>query len=263
MYQFEQASSMQNSSPELGQAPLHLLISEKLREQIVLGEFIPGGQLPSEHQLMDLFGVSRITVRRAIANLVNQGLVEAQRGKGVFVKEQRKLVYRLSNPMVFFDEDMARQGASNSVKNLVFEQRTPPQDVRSLLQLEDATTPVYFQKKLLIVDASPIAVDITYTVGEVVKAFAESLQAKMTFPLLEQHGIPIERIETTLECTHTNLELSQYLNAPLGSPLLVYRYVAYTCNDRPVVCGESLSRGDRLSYSVVLTKHTAIAADQE
>ncbi|HIK19297.1 MAG TPA: GntR family transcriptional regulator [Leptolyngbyaceae cyanobacterium M33_DOE_097] len=111
---------MQDSSPELSQAPLHLLISEKLREQIVLGEFIPGGQLPSEHQLMDLFGVSRITVRRAIANLVNQGLVEAQRGKGVFVKEQRKLVYRLSNPMVFFEEDMARQGASNTIKNQQF-----------------------------------------------------------------------------------------------------------------------------------------------
>jgi GntR family transcriptional regulator len=102
------------------QQPLHLTISEKLREQIISGQFQPGEQLPSEHQLMSVFAVSRITVRRAIANLVNQGLVAAHQGKGVFVKEQRKVTYSLSSPLIFFEADMARQGVTSSIQNLQF-----------------------------------------------------------------------------------------------------------------------------------------------
>lgn len=235
------------------QTPLHAKISEQLREQVLLGEFAPGDQLPSEHQLMELFGVSRITVRRAIANLVSQGLVEAQQGKGVFVKEQRKVFYRLSNPMVFLEEDMARQGVSYGIENLVLEQMTAPSEVCQALQLEPTAADVYFQKKLFLLDGAPVAIDITYTIAEVVP-LGNELASRMTFPLLEQWGVPIERIETTLECTHADPTTAHYLNISLGSPILVYRYVAYTANNRPVVCGESLSRGDRLCYSVVLTK---------
>ncbi|KAB1988346.1 GntR family transcriptional regulator, partial [Haemophilus parainfluenzae] len=84
--------------------PLHLSISERLRQEIFRGDYQAGEQLPSEHQLMQQFEVSRITVRRAIANLVQQGLVEAQRGRGVFVKAQHKVTRSLSNPLIFFDE---------------------------------------------------------------------------------------------------------------------------------------------------------------
>lgn len=237
------------------QSPLHLLISEKLRKQIEAGEFVPGGQLPSEHQLIDTFNVSRITVRRAIANLVSQGLVESRRGRGVFVKEQRKVTYCLSNPMVFFDAEVARQGATNSIQNLIFELISASDSVRQTLQLLTQQATVCYQKKLLLVERVPIAVDITYTIAELGTQYAADLQRRLTFPLLEEVGIPIERIEATLECTHANSEMSNYLDAPLGSPLIVYRYVAYTTHNQPIVCGETLSRGDRLCYSVSLTKN--------
>ena len=57
--------------------PLHTAISEKLRDQIEAGEYPVGAKLPSEQQLMEIFSVSRITVRKSIANLVSQGLVNA------------------------------------------------------------------------------------------------------------------------------------------------------------------------------------------
>ena len=79
--------------------PLHAVISEQLRCQIVAGTYSPSEKLPSEHQLMERFHVSRITVRKAIANLASQGLVQAQRGKGVFVMPQQKVIYSLSSPL--------------------------------------------------------------------------------------------------------------------------------------------------------------------
>lgn len=235
--------------------PLHLIISEKLRKQILSGKFPPGGQLPSEHQLILDFQVSRITVRRAIANLVSQGLVISQRGKGVFVKKQRKVTYSLSSPLVFFEEDVARQGVTSSIQNLVFKPVAAPEDVQQNLKLTP-NNEVYLQKKLLLLDEIPAAVDITYILPDLGKEFAEDLQLRMTFPTLEQNGVQIERIEATLECTHASHEMSEYLHVPLGGPLLVYCYTAYTKYNQPVVCGEAFSRGDCLCYSVVLTKNS-------
>lgn len=233
--------------------PLHLTISEKLREQILSGQIQAGEQLPSEHQLIDRFGVSRITVRRAISNLVHQGLVVARQGKGVFVKEQRKVTYSLSSPLVFFEADMSRQGIRSAIENLVFEPVLAPVEVQQALRLTDAQATVYLQKKLLVLDDRAVAIDITYILAELGERLAEELQQQMTFPVLEKNGVTIEQIEATLECTRADAETSRYLNVPLGDPLLVYCYTAYSRNHTPIICGKALSRGDRLCYSVVLT----------
>jgi len=234
--------------------PLHLTISEHLRDQIMGGLFQPGEQLPSEHQLMSTFEVSRITVRRAIANLINQGLVTSHQGKGVFVKEQRKTTYSLSSPMVFFEEDMARQGVTTSIQNLVFEPVIATQDVQQKLHLTAQETTVYLQKKLLLLNDIPVAIDVTYILVHLGKRYAKDLKRQMTFPTLERNGVSIARIAATLECTRSRYETSEHLDLLLGEPLLVYSYTAYTTGDRPIVCGEALSRGDRLSYSVDISK---------
>lgn len=244
---------MTKSAPAPAQPPLHLSISETLLAEIEHGVYGPGEQLPSENQLMERFEVSRITIRRAIANLVHQGLVEAHQGRGVFVKAQHKVVYRLSNPLVFFEEDLARQGVTSSIKNLIFEAIAAPDDVRQLLHLP-LGAPVYMQQKILLINDSPAAVDISYILPELGEAYGADLMRQMTFSTLEQNGVVIEHIEATFESVHANHDLSQHLDIPLGSPLLTYRYVAYTQSDRPIVCGYAPSRGDRLRYSVTLQR---------
>lgn len=236
--------------------PLHLTISEKLRYRIDTGEYRAGAQLPSEYQLMAEFGVSRITVRRAVANLVQQGLVVAQQGRGVFVKTQQKVTYSLSSPMVFFEADMARQGVASAIQNLVFEPMLPPAPVRETLQLSKRAR-VYFQKKLLLLDQVPVAVDTSYTLYRLGKTLATDLKQRMTFPTLEQSGLVIDKIETVIESTHADYEVSEYLEVPLGHPLITYCYTAYSDQNQPVVYGEALSRGDRLCYSVVIRRQPA------
>lgn len=234
---------------------LHLTISERLSEQILNGQYLPGEQLPSEHQLMLQFEVSRITVRRAIANLVNQGLVITYKGKGVFVKERRKVTRSLCNPLIFFDEDMARQGVGASIHSLSLERLTPSYRVRHQLNLSADTPFVYCQKKVILTDQIPVALDITYIRFDLGEAFATQLQSSLIYPTLDSNGVSIEQVETLIECTHATHEVSEHLDIPLGAPLLVNRYVAYTVNQQPVICGETLSRADRLCYSVVLTKN--------
>ncbi len=139
--------------------PLHISISEKLRHQIESGGYSAGEKLPSEHQLMDTFQVSRITVRQAIANLVNQGLAESQQGKGVFVTPQQKVAYSLSSPLVLLAQDLAKKDIQLTFKNLTFQKVCPPETVQAILALTEKSA--YLQKKLLYMDGAVGAIDIT------------------------------------------------------------------------------------------------------
>ena len=231
-------------------SPLHLVISEQLRQQIVNGEYSPGDKLPSESQLIAEFRASRITIRRAIANLVKQGLVITHQGKGVFVTQRRKVAYTLSNTLTFLEDDLARQGIELSLQSMTLEPVTVSEEVQKILQLPPNNPIAYLQKKLLLIDKVPGCVDITYIVPNIGQKLAAELKQNMTFPVLERNNFKIERVEAIIECTNANLELSEYLDVPLGHPLLVYRHTAYTTQNRPVVHGESISRGDRFCYSV-------------
>lgn len=232
--------------------PLHISISEKLRQQIESGDYSPGEKLPSEHQLMDTFQVSRITVRQAIANLVNQGLAESQQGKGVFVTPQQKVAYSLSSPLVLLEQDLAKKGIQLTFKNLTFRKVRPPETVEAILGLTEKLA--YLQKKLLYMDGAVGAIDITYILLALGKQFGSQLQQQMTFPTLEENAIALERIDAIIECTHADYEISEHLEVPLGQPLIVYRYTAYTANQQPILHGETISRADRFCYSLTINK---------
>ncbi len=236
-------------------APLHARISEQLRGQILAGQYPPGAQLPSERQLLAQFGVSRITVRRAIANLAQQGLVTVRHGKGVFVSEQRKVTHSLSSPLVFLADDMAQQGIAFSTRNLAFEQVMAPEAVRIALQLPAAQPQVFWQKKLFLIDGAIAALDLTYTRADLpIPNLATELPHQMTFPTLERHGIAIERLAALLECTRADAEIADCLEVPLGEPLIVYRYTAYGLDGQPLVQGESISRADRFTYALEMRR---------
>ena len=233
------------------QTPLHINISEQIHQQIIDGDYLPGDKLPSERELIKQWQASRITIRRAIANLVQQGLVTTHQGKGAFVTQKGKVVYTLSDPLTFLEDDLTQQGIKLLLENITFELVTAPAQVQKRLQLPANNPTAYLQKKLLLADNEPGCVDITYTLPEIGNKLGSQLKQNMTFPVLERNNWKIDRVEAIIECTNASLELSEYLDVPLGHPLLVYRHTAYT-NNRPVVHGESISRGDRFCYSVDL-----------
>ncbi|AFY91562.1 GntR family transcriptional regulator [Chamaesiphon minutus] len=230
--------------------PLHLAISEQLRDRILSGDYCSGDRLPSEHQLMAEFEVSRITARRAISNLTQQGLVTVKRGKGVFVATQQKVTYSLSNPMVFLEADLDRHGVTVGIQTLVFEAVTVPSEVAAILKCSIA----HLQKKILLFNGIHGCVDVTYILPELGAAYESELRQQMTFTTLERHGITIDKIDATISCTQADYETSEQLDVTLGHPLIVYRHTAYTEDNCAIVHGESISRGDRFCYSAQIVR---------
>ena len=232
------------------QAPLHLKISQQIQQQIVNGDYPPGAKLPSERELIAIHQASRITIRRAIANLVQQGLVATYQGKGAFVTQQKKVTYTISNPLTFLEQDSQSKGVELSLKNLAFELVTPPEKVQTKLNLPANNPKAYLQKKLLLTNNVVGGIDITYVLSDIGLRLAAELKTSMTLSVLERHGYQIERLAAVIECTNANLELSKYLDVPLGHPLLVYRHTAYVDDNRAILHGETISRGDRFCYAV-------------
>ena len=233
---------------------MHLIISEKLRKQIDTGVYAEGDQLPSEFDLGQLFGVSRTTVRRAIANLINQGLVETQQGKGIFVKQQQKISFSLSAPFTFFDTELNRQGRVGTIQNIQFERIEAPRDLRNRLKLQGDRPYLFHQEKLILADDIPIALDIAHFPEHIGDRLGNLLANGFTYRTLHHNGYPIHFAKVSIESRPASYETIEHLGVSLGAPLLVYRYVASDKQNIPLVCGETISRAD---YTIYLADFTA------
>lgn len=229
--------------------PLHVAISEQLKQKIEAGEYEPGSRLPSEFDLGAIFGVSRTTVRKAITNLIQQGLVTTQQGKGIFVTEKHKISFSMSNPLMYFDAALKQQGFVGSVQSLRFQLTKASPEVSRKLQLPQPLAQIYWQEKIYYANDTPIALDITYYPQAIAEPLAADLQQGFTYSTLVKGNVPLNGAKVSLESVPATYELSEYLAVPLGMPLLVFNYVAYQSDRQPVVCGKTLSRSDWTCYT--------------
>ncbi|MGF1457817.1 MAG: GntR family transcriptional regulator [Leptolyngbyaceae cyanobacterium] len=238
---------------ETDKQPLHVAISEQLKAKIESGQYRPGERLPSEFDLGEIFEVSRTTIRKAIANLIQQGLVTTQQGKGIFVTEQHKISFSMSNPLMYFDAALKQQGYVGSVQSLRFQLTRPLPEVQQQLRLGDRTK-VFWQEKIYYADETPIALDITYYPEAIGEALGDELQRGFTYSTLVDRGIHLNGAKVSLESIPASYELSEYLAIPLGMPLLVFNYVAFRADQVPVVCGKTLSRSDWTCYTAEIAQ---------
>lgn len=237
------------TEPNAAKQPLHVLISEQLKEQIEAGKYTPGERLPSEFDLGKVFDVSRTTIRKAIANLIQQGLVATQQGKGIFVSDRHKISFSMANPLMQFDVVLQQQGYASRVHSLRFQPVKAAAEVTRKLQLTGRSPQVYWQEKIIYADDAPIALDITYYPDAVARSLTEKLREGFTYSTLMQNGIQLNAAEVSLESMPATYELSEYLAAPLGMPLLVFNYVVYQGDRVPAACGKTLSRSDWTCYT--------------
>ena len=139
--------------------PIYIQIEEQLKQQIQQGDFPIGTTIPSERELTERFDVSRMTVRQAITNLVNDGLLYREKGRGTFVASPK--VEQPLNGLTSFTEDMMARGMVPSSKMINFEILEPESDISAALQLAQGDE-VYFVERIRFADDKPMAIERTY-----------------------------------------------------------------------------------------------------
>lgn len=233
--------------------PLYFQLKQVLLKHIQDGDINPGELLPSEKVLEELYGVSQITVRRALRELALEGHIVRQAGRGSFVR-QVKLQDR-SAMLGGFVADLVAQGYQ--VESQILEYRECPATARlaEQLNIEIGKKLLYF-KRLVFADSESIAVTQAYfNVGSHVVFTREELRRDSIFPLLERtYGIVLRRAEKSVEVTVALEDEADVLGVAPNSPLMLTELVVYNEKDTAVGFVKTLYRGDRYKYYITLTR---------
>ena len=213
-----------------------------LIEQLVVGDAIP-----SERQLSAEFGVSRLTVRAALDDLVREGLLVRKRGSGTFVSEP-KIAQELT--MTSFTEDMRRRGMVPASKTLDL-RTTPAGAWLGRILYVSPSEPVVIIKRLRLADHETMAIETLHVRAALVPNLsAEDLEEHSFYELLTgRYGLDIVGGLQTIESTVTNEEESEVLGVPLHSPALLFERTTRSRAGEVVEYVRSIYRGDR--YRVV------------
>lgn len=236
--------------------PRHEQISDWLRDQIEQGVLAPDDQLPSEHRLGTQFGVSRITIRRALQTLEHDGLIYRRQGLGSFVRDQRvrQGFVRLTD----FIEDMAQAGIVATSRVCHFEQERATPEIASILGIPEGKIVIRLDR-LRLGDGEPIAFDRTWLpvfYGNLLEG--HNLEEGTIYRILEQdYQIPVQRGRYRIEAVNADAKVAQVLDVPEHRALLLIERVSMTIGDKPVYFQQRYYRSDRVAYELELARDTS------
>ncbi len=247
-------SPMPKTSPGATPArPLFAQVESRLREDILRHRLPPGTKLPSEAELEVAFGVSRITVRQALAALMADGLIEKLNGKGSFVTQPGDAP-RLG-PLTGFYEHIRTRGDVASGRTLSVRDAPASAAAAEALRLAQGT-PLTLVTIVRMVNGEPMAYGVLHAEPEMARALlAHDLDTHDVMSVLESslgHRLKSTHIEAgALAAGKLRARL---LQVPPDAPLLRILFTPHDVNDRPLCYTEMYFRADRFSYRAVVKR---------
>lgn len=223
-----------------GPVPKHIQLRELL-EDLCQNKFSPGDMLPGERVIEHTYGVSRITVRRAIGDLVASGWLTRTRGKGTFVSAH-PLVSRMH--LASFSSEMRAQNVEASSKILQSGRGTAPEEVAHFFGVTPDTSEIHL-KRLRLGDQRPYAIDDSWYNAEYVPGLLENDIYNSVYSILDEvYKVPITNAEQRVTAVAANPTTAALLDVEVGIPLLnVVRFSL--SHGTPIEVCNSLYRTDR------------------
>lgn len=242
---------------------IYLVLREQLRE----GRFDDG--LPGELALMSRFGVARVTVRRALSQLADEGLIQREPGRGTRpVKARVNEVQMQASTMATGKqakltgllENLVTMGLRTKVKVLTVERLRAPVDVATALQLSGQAW-VQKAERVRSTPEGPLSHITTWVPDAISAGFGKrELAQKPILVLLEESGVKVGRAEQTISARLADVGMARHLDVSVGSALLAVRRLIYDEDDRPIQWLHGLYRPDRYEYQMQLSRVGSIDA---
>lgn len=230
-------------------APLYARIKDLLRERILDGSYQPHQQMPSEAEMMASFGVSRITVRQALADLQNEGLIFRLHGKGTFVSKPK--AFQDLTRLQGFGEAMREHGYESFNRVLSMNSVVPPAAVADRLKLPRRAKALEL-KRLRFLNREPISLDLTYlplALGQ--RLVRKDLATRDIFVILENDfGLALGHAELQIGSALADEALAPLLQVPEGAPVLQIERTTHLADGTPIDHELLYYRGDAFQYKV-------------
>jgi len=227
--------------------PLYQQLKERIKESILSEEIKSGEKILTEREFTEKYNVSRITVRNAIAELVDEGYLIRKQGKGTFVnrrKMEREIITFLSFTMA-----CKEKGVKPSSKLLKREVIEPSAEDFEALELGEQDRIIHIQR-IRFADDEPIMIENNYFSYEKYNYLMdEELETSLYELLSVKYDIHPCRSKSTIEITRAGEAEVTYLNMVKGTPMFVIAATAYDRENRPVHRSEQIIVAEKFKIS--------------
>jgi GntR family transcriptional regulator len=224
--------------------PLYVQLKERIINLIAERVYAPGDQLPSQRELIDEFGASHMTVRRAINELIQEGVIYAIPGKGIFVSQPKQQAEPI--PLRGFTEEMGRRGMKASSRILA-SAIVPASTMLARVFETDVGTSLFYLRRLRMANDEPIAIQAAYLRAEYCPGLLDhNLEVGSLYEILHnKFGLAFGRANYSFEAVLADEEQAALLNARMPLALLVSEQLTFLENNVPIEFVRSAYRGDR------------------
>jgi GntR family transcriptional regulator len=237
---------------------LYAKVEEAIATEIAAGEYGAGAQLPTEDALLERFQVSRITVRRAIQNLVSRGLLEVRRGRGTFILPPR--IEAELTRLTGFVEDMNAAGRKATARLVNRKVISAPARAAKRLQLTKGTK-VMLIERVRLADGIPVSFDQTFLPLDIGRQIVRNdLTVQPIFTLLEErYAVPLIEADYELEAVTADKSLAEALQIRVGAPIFQIERTSMSTGNRPVDYEVLSYRGDLVRFVTKLHRRPGAA----
>ncbi|MFG3550315.1 GntR family transcriptional regulator [Streptomyces sp. NPDC047725] len=227
--------------------PKYQRIADNLRAAIESGEYGPGDRLPGENDLMATYGVARMTARQALGVLRDEGVAEARRGAGVFVRAFRPLrrrgIQRLAqqqwgNGRSIWSADIENRRLD--VDQVTVSEEAAPDRVSTVLDLVDDDT-VCVRRRRFVLDGKPVLLGTSYLPTSLVAGSAitqEDTGEGGTYARLAELGYKPVHFREEIRSRMPSKDEAHRLSMSAGTPVILVCRTAFTDEGRPVELNE-------------------------
>jgi len=218
-------------------------------EPLQNGQWQEGDPIPTEREICQTYDVSRITVRRAIDELVREGYLVTRQGKGTFVAKPK--IQRHLSQLKSFSEEMAEEGHRAGSRLLSLRHEQAVGDVAAALGVENGTW-IWIVERLRLADDEPMGISRAHLrLPPGVYLTPDELREKTSlWGILREKGIQFASSEVTIQAVAATEQEAKLLDVEPGAPLLLVEGVVYSTDGSPIEYHKMVNRGDRYKYNV-------------
>ncbi|MGD6942476.1 GntR family transcriptional regulator [Cytobacillus gottheilii] len=244
---------MSHEKPDVqidGPVPLYEQIKAGIKEYVKKHDLKAGQKIPNESELCDLFDVSRITIRRAIKELVEEGFIEIIRGKGTFVKIAKKDLHLLN--LKGFTEGLSTGEKENNIQKEI-KYKEIIEDTSEIAKAF-GTGHTSFLKLIRVVKDShgPFSVDFAYFPTNLYPGIESKItDDTSTFAIIREHyHIKFTKVEKEIEYNLPTQEICTYLGISKTTPVILVKKVIYGTYGTPVHYSRYYLIGERVKFYI-------------
>jgi DNA-binding GntR family transcriptional regulator len=249
-----------------GNIPLVYQLGEAIRDKIVRGEYRLGEPIPTEEQLQKLYGVSRTTVRLALAKLVNEGYIRRQQGKGTFVNPSGLVTKSRPKPLstdMFGVKSTTQiiQSAGMKVRTevLQFAHELPSADVAEKLGINEKDPVLHFER-IRYADERPLVLEKSWIPAtQCPDLKREDVRGSLYLVLFKKYHHHLAAAHQSLRATLASELDARILDLQIGEPVMLVRGVTYLGDGRAIEVQESHFRGESIEFIIELGEYSQYA----